>query len=217
MEKYIYDSPIIKPFSDIHMSLYNIVKDSGEINEGDLVFLHKTFEGNKEYHWYKYEDLVLDSHIQKQTNLVKLVQDKKNILEIGFNAGHSTAIMLNYNQLANITVVDICEHKYVKPCYEYLNKVYPGRITFIEGDSTKKLKELKDNYDFIHIDGCHAPEIAEQDIINSDMLLEKNGIILLDDTQDEKLDKLGNELLQYYVNLGIKCKEPLAHQAFMKM
>jgi hypothetical protein len=217
MEKYILDSPILNKFSEIHLNLLKIVKDSNEINEGDLAFLHKNFQGDNVFHWYKYEDLILESNIQKQKNLAKLIDTKRKALEIGFNAGHSTAIMLNYEPNVHVTVIDICEHKYTKPCYEYLNKVYPNRITFIEGNSTIKIKNLKHEYDFIHIDGCHDPIIAKQDIENSNKILEKDGIILLDDTQDEKLEKLGDELLSNYINLGLECKEPLAHQAYMKL
>ena len=54
----------------------------------------------------------------KQMNLYKSAMEAKNILEIGFNAGHSCLLFLLANPESKITIFDICEHKYAKPCFE---------------------------------------------------------------------------------------------------
>jgi predicted O-methyltransferase YrrM len=62
-----------------------------------------------------------------------------------------------------------------------------------------------DNFDFIYIDGCHLPEIIENDIKNSLKHLNKNGIIWMDDylggdrkTIKNKIDNVLDEQSKKY-------------------
>ena len=110
-----------------------------------------------------------------------------NVMEIGFNAGHSAEIFLQYNKDIKLTSFDIGSHKYVLPAKEYIDKTYPNRHTLILGDSTVSIpKFINDNrdtkFDVIFIDGSHEYEIAQKDIDNCAFLAHKDTIVILDDT-----------------------------------
>ncbi len=138
----------------------------------------------------------------KQMNHVSLGKKAKNILEIGFNAGHSSLLYLLSNPSSKITAFDLCEHKYTKLCFEYLNKLFPGRLRLFAGDSTKTIPEFINNnitnekFDLIHIDGCHETEIANKDFYNCFELA--SDIIIWDDTQIKPL----NDLFELYKKRG---------------
>lgn len=136
--------------------------------------------------FYKHLTLEIDPTLKtKQQNILELARGRKNILEIGFNAGHSCLLMLIVNPFCHITALDICEHTYARKCFDYLSKEFEGRITLVEGDSTITLPLLvdqKQTYDLIHVDGGHAIETAQSDFKNSIKLMTHTTMIILDDT-----------------------------------
>ncbi len=138
--------------------------------------------------------------IEGNTSQVKEQQDKlveilkkyniKNILEIGFNGGHSSELFLN-NSDANVTSFDLGEHDYVKEGKKYIDMKFPNRHILITGDSTKTIPEYisknKDKvFDMLFIDGGHTYEIATKDLENCKKLANENSIVIMDDTVDEK-------------------------------
>lgn len=172
-------------------TILSIVHKSGEpFMEGNCFYEHMT-NGKR-----------INQLFTKQYNLYNAGISAQNILEIGFNAGHSCLLFLAANPTSKITVFDICEHKYTKPCFEYLQTLYPGRLTLIEGDSTVQVpKYLATNsdakYDLIHVDGAHDPVIADKDFKNIYPVATNK--IIWDDTQDEKL----RSLLDEYISQGL--------------
>lgn len=99
----------------------------------------------------------------KQKLLYEKSKDKENILEIGTYMGHSLLIMLIANPKAKITCIDIND-EYSLPAINYLQKNFPlSKITFIKGSSLNVLKELKNTYDFFHIDGTHKNKIVTKE------------------------------------------------------
>lgn len=219
MDRFISSSSITNMFYSIHNNLYTITKNSNEKNEGDYVFFHNVFQGNNKGLILQNESQVLESMHVKQQNLVMLLNMiSGNVLEIGFNAGHSAAIMLNYNRDITLTIIDNCQHAYTKPCYEYLKDVYKDRLILLEGDSRYILPNLKETYDMIHIDGCHETSCVEQDLVNSKRLLRSKGILLVNDTQDDNIRSLIKQNLKnQYINLELDCVFPLQHEAFVKL
>lgn len=111
----------------------------------------------------------------------------KNVMEIGFNAGHSAEIFLSSNSDISLTSFDLGDHHYVKIGKEFIDKNYPNRHTLILGDSNITVPEFINNnpntkFDLIFIDGGHEYTTAINDIINCKNLAHSNTIVIMDDT-----------------------------------
>jgi hypothetical protein len=127
-----------------------------------------------------------DAFEHKRHNLFKLAKTAKNIIEIGFNAGHSTAIMLLANPDSKITIFDLGEHPYTRPALEYLKRVFPGRIIGAYfGDSTQTLTQFvnqtSQKFDLLHIDGGHERHILQSDFDNCEKIADKDHYVVVDD------------------------------------
>jgi hypothetical protein len=173
-----------------HLALFKmldkIVVESGQgWVEGSLFFF-----GNRDMSYNT-------EFIHKQINLFNMAKKAKYILEIGFNAGHSTALMLLANPDSKILHFDLKEHAYGQRCYDFLKSVF-GAHRFIElvaGDSTKTIEAYKVahkyKYDLIHIDGGHSDAIASSDIIQCRDYCDPNGhVVIIDDYNMDNLKKL---------------------------
>jgi hypothetical protein len=138
------------------------------------------------------------SLIYKQINHFMIGQKAKNILEIGFNAGHSSLLYLISNPYSKIVAFDLCNHNYTIPCLEYLQHLFPGRLEMYTGNSNRTVVDYyKENpyqkFDTIHIDGCHDRDIANLDFFNCLKLA--SNIIIWDDTHYPDLNNLFNTYL----------------------
>jgi lipopolysaccharide biosynthesis glycosyltransferase len=93
---------IIKTKEYINTHLMPIIISCDEPLEGNIFTLH---------HSTNYTDIWLN----KQKNISNLTLNKsiKNVMEIGFNSGFSTLLMLLTNSNINITCFDLGEHIYV--------------------------------------------------------------------------------------------------------
>lgn len=176
----------------IHYNMMSIIYNSGELLEGNIFMLHNTTTYN-------------DNFINKQKNLCNLLLNKniKNVLEIGFNSGFSTLLMLMTNSDVKITCCDLNDHKYTLSCYQLLKKKFGDRINFIAGDSSKTLPKIKDKYDLIHIDGGHDNFIAINDIINSYHLSKDNTVLIMDDYDFHNLHQLWDKYVEIYGLKGL--------------
>ena len=108
----------------------------------------------------------------------------RNILEIGFNAGHSSELMLRENAAARVTSFDTGWHPYVQTGKEYLDRRFRRRHVLVLGDSTQTVSGFESNYlfDLIFIDGGHTYEVAKADLLNCRRLAHPETIVILDDT-----------------------------------
>ena len=142
------------------------------------------FEGYSQQVSQQVEDL---NNIVKNINKINdIYKPIVNVMEIGFNAGHSAEILLN-NDNVKLTSFDLGRHHYVLSAKEYIDMHYPNRHTLILGDSTitipNYIKNNKDaQFDFIFIDGGHDYAIAKADMENCYHLAHKDTIVALDDT-----------------------------------
>lgn len=123
----------------------------------------------------------------KRANLALLAYKSDSILEIGFNAGHSVAVMLMANPHLRITCVDIATHTYLDKCYDYLSSLFPGRIQLIKTDSNKihnfMGKSYFKSFDALHVDGHHEDNVFIYDTIGYLRYLKDQAIVVIDDTQ----------------------------------
>lgn len=173
-------------------ALKNIIAEIGEPLEGGLFYMHGTFR----YHGPQAK--------LKQRNLYSLAACSTAILEVGVNGGHSCLVMLLANPKATIAGFDICDHKYVKPCVEYLNKNFGNRIFLIEGSSDKTLSNFwavfpEKKFDLFHIDGSHIYQNANLDFfICRNMAHIGKSVVVFDDT----MMKDPKALWEGYLNNG---------------
>jgi hypothetical protein len=176
--------------------LKNIIIRSNVHFEGNCFYYHGTLN--------RFPELYL-----KQLNLFWCgKQAVKNICEIGFNAGHSTMLMLlgRPNTPLNFTIFDIGHHLYTKPCFEYIKSKFSYvNFEYIEGDSTvimpewiKNNPELMYSYDVVHVDGGHSDHCIFNDMKNTDLLVKINGIVIIDDTDCDRI----NKFVDLYISSG---------------
>ena len=163
-----------------------------------IIKSNSSLEGNCFYHHASLN--IFPELYSKQLNLFWCgKQAVNNICEIGFNAGHSTMLMLlgrNKTPL-NFTIFDIGHHPYTQPCFNYIKSNFPYiNFEYIEGDSTIIMPEWINNhielinkYDVIHVDGGHSESCISNDMKNTDLLIKKNGIVIIDDTFSDIINK----------------------------
>jgi len=170
-----------------------------DLNEIEDLTAKKFYSNNlinfKEYSITNYLNklgfLFFEGHSQQVNEEVKdlkmLSKDCKNILEIGFNAGHSSEIFLN-NTNANVVSFDLGEHDYVKHAKKFIDNFFPNRHTLILGDSRITIPQYDTNikFDLIFIDGGHDYEIAKSDIENCKKFTHSDSIVIIDDISFKK-------------------------------
>jgi predicted O-methyltransferase YrrM len=165
---------------------------SGEPLEGNCFYQHLTCDA---------PDLRL---LSKQMNLYSAATSVHSILEIGFNAGHSCLLFLLANPDSKILCFDLGIHTYVHPCFDYLDRLFPDRLTLILGNSLETVPayvaQHRDvQFDLVHVDGGHERAVAAGDFQNTYPMLKKGGVMIWDDTQDPAL----NELCEDYIRQGL--------------
>lgn len=124
----------------------------------------------------------------KRENLAQLSETASRILEIGFAGGHSALLMLLANPQSKLTIVDPFSLPHSRESFEYLNSMFPGRLTLHEGYSTDILPKLKSGqFDLVHLDGGKEKTIARDlDFLRS--LVTPDHVLCVDDTQNTLLN-----------------------------
>ena len=138
----MYMDKIIDKYNEYDESINNVLSDLEGIIlddtnfEGNCFYFNKTFIRKKEL-------------FNKQLNLFWIgTENHSNICEIGFNAGHSTLLLLlSNNKNINFTIFDINTHSYTEKCFEYIkNKFVDVNFEFV---SLGLLLNLFTNVDLI--------------------------------------------------------------------
>lgn len=203
INKYVYDLCIIA---------LNAVDNNQNKIEGNYF----TYDGIYDIIKYKQANLY---HCGFNANL--------NICEIGFNTGFTSLLILLSRiniKPTNLLIFDIEEHNYVKPCLNYIKKNFENDktiINYIKGNSIITVPDyIKDysssisSFDFIHIDGGHTIECITNDMKNADILLNINGIIIIDDTNYNFINEIVNSYISdmKYIEIFLldlsKCSSP---------
>ena len=179
-----------KEYIDVY--LLPIINNCHELLEGNIFMTH---------HTTTYTDIF----VNKSKNISNLVLNKniKNVMEIGFNSGFSTLLMLLSNPNIYISCFDLGEHRYTLPCYEKIKETFGDRINITIGDSVNTLSHQQrpahnTYYDLIHIDGGHSTEVAYSDITNSYRLSKRGTILIMDDYDFHNLHELWDNTITKY-------------------
>ena len=134
----------------------------------------------------------LTQHAQHLTDIdtfiksyFKDTKNIKNVLEIGFLAGHSSEYFLKLNSNVRVTSIDIGAFQSVDCGKRYIDLKYQGRHTLLKGDSRKILQELHttrpnndSQYDIILIDGSYKYTDVKSDITNCKSLSTTDTLII---------------------------------------
>lgn len=172
--------------------LLKIVEDSHEPLEGNIFYEHHGTD------FTSFNPRFLD----KRRSLAIFSIANQRILEIGFNAGFSSLLLLTMNKELSITALDICAHKYTEPCFNYLRSQFGDRIRLIKGNSLTVLPvslNNDNNFTGYHIDGGHGVDIAEADLVNILSVAKNGSVICFDDTDDDYYE-LKIMLLKYVLS-----------------
>jgi|TARA_Y100000992_G_scaffold298559_1_gene263924 predicted O-methyltransferase YrrM len=109
-----------------------------------------------------------------------------NIMEIGFNCGHSAEIFLKGKPENNVHSFSIIRDN-LRHGKRYLDHKYPERLKIVIGESQHSVPRFADKnkdkkFDLIFIDGAHWEPIPKEDLENCRRLAHENTIVLFDDT-----------------------------------
>jgi len=197
--------------------LKQIVIDSKSSLEGNSFYVHASLNIYPELY-------------TKQLNLFWCgKQAVTKMCEIGFNAGHSSMLMLLGRDKSPIefTVFDIGHHLYTRPCLEYLKTKFQNvAFEYIEGDSTVTMPSwIEKNpssvgvYDVVHVDGGHSEHCIKNDMKNADSLVKVNGIVIIDDTNYDYINGYVDSYVASgkYKELGVLQTKGYPHRILQKI
>lgn len=109
-----------------------------------------------------------------------------DVLEIGFNAGHSSYVLLSGRPDIRVLSFDLGEVGAVNVAKRLIDRRFPGRHELILGDSRHTVPAFVHanpgrHFDLIFIDGGHEYDMASSDIANCASLSSPRSLILMDD------------------------------------
>jgi len=137
--------------------------------------------------------ILMEGHIgwfeDRQAKFIEIIKDlkPKNIIEIGYNAGHSALLICQNSPVDNLYIFDINTHHYTIPNYNVFKNAYPDKnIVFTEGSTIDTLKPFMDAYDgelfdFVEVDGGHTTDLVLNDVYSTWNKIRSGGIIYIDD------------------------------------
>lgn len=186
IQRYIALSTTIDTHAD---QLTEIVKATGDNLEGNCFTIHQTTKRD-------------EALLSKRINLFTAASQGSQILELGFNAGHSALLLLlGCKEGATLEFLDIGGHPYVRPCFQYLQQIrpeVPRRLVLGDSKHVLPLRVLRDGerdvYDLIHMDGGHSMDCVINDLTLLYQLLKPGGWMIIDDADGFILEEINRFL-----------------------
>jgi hypothetical protein len=137
----------------------------------------------------------------KRKNFFYLSKHISTLLEVGVNGGHSLFLALSANPDLKVVGIDIAErlHEswapvqlYVPAAFEWLSEEFPGRCTFITGNSLVELpRYVIDNpdahIDAVHLDGSKDTHLRE--LLSVLPLMKRGGFVIFDDANTKPVSR----------------------------
>jgi predicted O-methyltransferase YrrM len=122
----------------------------------------------------------------------------RRVVEVGFNAGHSSHAFLSARDDISVVSFDICAHSYVPLAKDYLDKMFPRRHSLVIGDSRETLPAYHrdhpaDAFDLAFIDGGHGYDVVSADLRNVLQVIHPSALIVMDDLKPWKAYGRGPE------------------------
>lgn len=145
--------------------------------------------------------------INLRNNLVKLGCMYNNILEVGFNAGHSCALFAYRNKIKNFLIFDIGRWAYTQRCIDYFSSLY--QVEYIKGDSKVTLPNYTGSLkvELIHIDGGHGVKTCELDIINCKKFANQETLVIIDDANFKRIRLLIEKFINEDLIIEIEAED----------
>lgn len=115
----------------------------------------------------------------------------RTVLEIGFNAGHSSYVFLAARPDIQVVSFDLGEHGYVSAAKDFIDKKFAGRHQLVLGDSTVTVPKYRQSnpaavFDLAFVDGGHDYAVARTDLRNCHPLVAREGLVVMDDLLEWK-------------------------------
>ena len=112
--------------------------------------------------------------------------DARRIVEIGFNGGFSAQTFLSAHPDTTVLSFDLGRRRAARTGKAYVDELFPGRHTLIEGDSRFTVAQYArehpgETFDLAFIDGGHAYENAWADITSVRALCRAGTAVVMDD------------------------------------
>ena len=127
----------------------------------------------------KHETMIIES-IKKYFTDLKCI---KNVLEIGFLAGHSADLFLKFNDTLTVHSFDLGKFQSIDAGKKYIDTLYPRRHLLIKGDSKQTIPLfIKNNnikFDIILIDGGYDYDTVFSDLNNCKQLANSNTLLIV--------------------------------------
>jgi predicted O-methyltransferase YrrM len=156
---------------------------------GNLCYSHEQVPENNQFY---------EGFENKRKNIVAIAKKYNNITEIGFNAGHSAALMLTANPNLNLTSIDIGYHSYVIPCANIIQNYFPNKHKLILKDSKKIDRDEIDQSDVVIIDGGHDFASCLLDIAQCVAYCKPKTLIVIDDCVHPPITEAVNRFLSSF-------------------
>lgn len=135
--------------------------------------------------------MVVNEDVLKFWKDVKHKTDFKSLFEIGFNAGHSSSIILSLFEDVSVDSHDICMFSITKENAKLVKNKFKDRFHFYEKNSMNLKASDLNGYDILFIDGSHDLPYIQNDL-NLALFSDVKHVII-DDLQNRNVKKTFEE------------------------